>query len=55
MAALARTSSNYKRQAHPLVRVDYNRKCSVEKKKLLVVNLKGFVAKMDCLAVNRQS
>jgi hypothetical protein len=32
---------------------DYNRKCSVEK--MLVVNIKGFVAKTNWLTVNRQS
>jgi hypothetical protein len=31
-----------------------NRKCSVENKKLLVVSLKGIVAKTNGLAVNRQ-
>jgi hypothetical protein len=35
MTVLARTSSNCKRQTHPLVRVavtkDYDRKCSVDK------------------------
>jgi hypothetical protein len=33
---------------------DYYRTSSVEKK-ILVVGLKGLVAKMNCLAVNRQS
>jgi hypothetical protein len=34
---------------------DYDRKCSTEKKKMLVVSLKRFVAKTNCLAVNRQT
>jgi hypothetical protein len=50
MTALARASSNCKRQTHPLVREmlrkDYKCKGSVEKK-LLVVSLKGFVAKTN--------
>jgi hypothetical protein len=33
---------------------DYEHECSVEKK-LLVVSLKGLVAKINWLAVNRQS
>jgi hypothetical protein len=48
MTALARASSNCKRQTHPLVRehVRENRKCSFEKK-ILVVSLKGLVAKIN--------
>jgi hypothetical protein len=53
MTALARTSSNYKRQERMLHK-DYDWKGSVEKKSL-VVSLKGLGAKKNWLAVNRQS
>jgi hypothetical protein len=59
MTAMAKASSNCKRQTHPLVRrmlhKDYDRKCSVEKKTLQVVSLKGIVAKTNLLAVNLHS
>jgi hypothetical protein len=49
ITALATTSSNSKRQTHPLVRQDlhkdYERKYSVEK--MLVVSLEGLGAKMN--------
>jgi hypothetical protein len=48
MTELAKASSNYKRQTHPVVSegVTYcDRKCSVEK--ILVVSLKGLVAKTN--------
>jgi hypothetical protein len=48
MTALARASSNYKRQINPLIRgnKDYGSKYSVEKE-LLVVSLKRLVAKTN--------
>jgi hypothetical protein len=50
MTALVRAVSSCKRQTHPLVkrmlRKDYDRKCSVEKK-LLVVILKRLVAETN--------
>jgi hypothetical protein len=58
MTALARASSNYKRQTHPLISEDvtYGIKPQVFSwKNLLVVGLKGLGAKTDWLAVNRQS
>jgi hypothetical protein len=51
--ALARASSNCKQQTHPLVREDYDRRCSIEKK-ILAVSLKGLSAKTNLLAVNCQ-
>jgi hypothetical protein len=51
MTALARASSNCKLQTHPRVKEgvinNYERKYSVEKIKLLVVSLKGLVAKTN--------
>jgi hypothetical protein len=44
----------HKRQTHLLVREDYDRSGSVEKK-ILDVSLKGLGAKMNWLVVNRQS
>jgi hypothetical protein len=50
MTALANTSSNCKRQTHPLVgedvNKDYESKCSV-KEKMPVVILKGLVVKTN--------
>jgi hypothetical protein len=37
-----------------MLQKDYNRKYSVGKLRILVVGLKGLVAKMNLLAVNRQ-
>jgi hypothetical protein len=34
---------------------DYDRRCPIEKKKILTVSLKGLGAKTNRLAVNRQS
>jgi hypothetical protein len=49
LTALARTSSNCKRQTHPLVREDITQGLELQvfiwKIKLLVVSLKGLVAK----------
>jgi hypothetical protein len=50
MTALARTSSNCELMLHK----DYESKYPVEKK-MLVVSLKGLVAKTNRLAVNSQS
>jgi hypothetical protein len=51
MTALARTSSNCKDRpvlsSERMLHKDYNRKCSVEKKKILVVGLKGLGAKKN--------
>jgi hypothetical protein len=50
MTALARASSNCKRQTYPFIREDVkdnNRKCSVGNEKLLVVSLKGLFAKTN--------
>jgi hypothetical protein len=59
MTALARTSSNYKRQIYPLVREDailvLCPQVSVENKLLLAVSLKELGAKTSGMVVNRQS
>jgi hypothetical protein len=59
MTAPARTSRNCKRHTHPLVREDLTLGLYPQvfswKIKLLVVGLKGLVAKTNCLAVNRPS
>jgi hypothetical protein len=50
MTALARTSSNYKRQTHPRQKLSYIKitKAIVQlKEKILVVILKGLVAKTN--------
>jgi hypothetical protein len=57
MTVLARTSSNCKQQTHPLIRQDYIRTITTSVQleiKLLVMNPKRLVTKMNRMAVNHQ-